>query len=71
MPASIPVTAAEHRDAYRAHKGRADDLRVMIDNGLVEGLDPEKHRRLTAEYHDDLMCAAKHFALAALLETIE
>ncbi len=65
-----PVTAAEHGIAYREHKARADTLKLMIDGGLVEGLDPAKHQRLVSEYHEELMCAARHFTLKAFLAVI-
>jgi hypothetical protein len=60
--------ADEHREAYRHHKARADDLKVLIDDGLVEGMDGERHRDLTAEYHDEVACMCKHFTMAAIIE---
>jgi hypothetical protein len=63
-----PLTVPEHRAAYQHHKARADMLKVRIDDGLVEGMDGEHHRALAEEYHDELICAAKHFTLAAVIE---
>lgn len=62
------MTAAEHRLAYRRYKANADELKVRIDLALVTGIDSHEHMDLVREYHDELMCAAKHFALAAAIE---
>lgn len=80
----VPVTVEEHREAYREHKARADELLVKLERQTATAVlaDPTTtalealrehgrvHRATVAEYHDELMCAAKHFALAAVLETV-
>lgn len=62
------VTLAAHRAAYREHKTRADALKVQVDVALIQGIDSHEHHDLVSEMHDELICAAKHFTLAAILE---
>ena len=66
-----PVTSAAHTELYAEHKARALGLRLMIDGGLVEGLDPTKHARMTGEYLDEVACMTHHYTMARLARELE
>ena len=66
-----PVTAEDHQVASKRHRARAVDLKLMIDNGLIGGLDPTKHQRLAEEFVDELACMVHHFSMARLARELE
>jgi hypothetical protein len=61
------MSAADHSAAYREHRARAIELRIMIDCGLVEGMDAAKHRRLVEELSDEEECKMYHYVEARRL----
>jgi hypothetical protein len=67
MPITDPVTVEDHRACYQEHRARADELKVQIDLGLINGLDPDKHRDMVTELHDELCCACHHYTAARLV----
>ena len=67
----VTMTADEHTELYAEHKARALGLRLMIDEGLIGGLDPTKHARMTGEYLDEVACMTHHYTMARLARELE
>ena len=71
VPQSDPAaTIADHVEAYREHKAKALDLRLMIDNGLIQGMSPEKHYQLTERYLDELAEMNHRYTAAQILRVM-
>lgn len=78
-PPTNPVTAAEHEACYRHHKGRAEALCLKLEKQTATmlvattALDEaasrgRAHRETIAEYTDELVCAAGHYATVQMLK---